>query len=48
VYARESPIQVAVALLALASFMISYASAKAEALHADTPRGLMRRHARSI
>jgi CDP-diacylglycerol--glycerol-3-phosphate 3-phosphatidyltransferase len=49
VYARESPVQIAIALLALlASFMISYASAKAEALHADTPRGLMRRHERAV
>jgi phosphatidylglycerophosphate synthase len=49
VYARESPAQVGVALLALlASFMISYASAKAEALQATTPRGLMRRHERAV
>lgn len=33
---------------ALASFMISYASAKAEALQVTPPRGLMRRHERSI
>jgi CDP-diacylglycerol--glycerol-3-phosphate 3-phosphatidyltransferase len=31
----------------LASFMISYASAKAEALQVTPPRGLMRRHERS-
>ena len=31
----------------LASFMISYASAKAEALQAAVPRGLMRRHERA-
>jgi phosphatidylglycerophosphate synthase len=49
VYARDSQAQVAVALLALlASFMISYASAKAEALQANTPRGLMRRHERAV
>ena len=30
-----------------ASFMISYASAKAEALHVAVPNGLMRRHERS-
>jgi phosphatidylglycerophosphate synthase len=32
----------------LASFMISYASAKAEALQVTPPRGLMRRHERSM
>lgn len=32
----------------LASFMVSYASAKAEALQVSPPRGLMRRHERSI
>lgn len=32
----------------LASFMVSYASAKAEALQVTPPRGLMRRHERSI
>ncbi len=31
----------------LASFMVSYASAKAEALQVKPPRGLMRRHERS-
>jgi hypothetical protein len=31
----------------LASFMVSYASAKAEALQVAAPRGLMRRHERS-
>ena len=31
----------------LASFMVSYASAKAEALQVEAPRGLMRRHERS-
>jgi CDP-diacylglycerol--glycerol-3-phosphate 3-phosphatidyltransferase len=36
-------------LLALcASFMISYTSAKAEALHVNPPRGLMRRHERAV
>lgn len=35
-------------MLALcASFMISYTSAKAEALHVNAPRGLMRRHERA-
>jgi CDP-diacylglycerol--glycerol-3-phosphate 3-phosphatidyltransferase len=47
-YARDSPLQVAVALAALlASFMISYMSAKAEALQVSVPRGLMRRHERA-
>jgi len=32
----------------LAAFMVSYASAKAEALHVTPPRGLMRRHERGI
>jgi phosphatidylglycerophosphate synthase len=32
----------------LASFMISYASAKAEALQLSPPRGLMRRHERAV
>jgi CDP-diacylglycerol---glycerol-3-phosphate 3-phosphatidyltransferase len=32
----------------IASFMISYASAKAEALKVDPPRGLMRRHERAV
>jgi CDP-diacylglycerol--glycerol-3-phosphate 3-phosphatidyltransferase len=49
VYAHESPAQIGVALAALlASFMISYASAKAEALQVATPRGLMRRHERAV
>ena len=48
VYARDQGWLVLVALLALhASFMISYASAKAEALRASVPRGLMRRHERA-
>jgi CDP-diacylglycerol--glycerol-3-phosphate 3-phosphatidyltransferase len=47
-YARDSPLQIAVALAALlASFMISYLSAKAEALQVSVPRGLMRRHERA-
>jgi CDP-diacylglycerol--glycerol-3-phosphate 3-phosphatidyltransferase len=48
VFEREHWVGVAIALLALqASFMISYASAKAEALKVDVPRGLMRRHERA-
>jgi phosphatidylglycerophosphate synthase len=31
-----------------ASFMISYTSAKAEALQVNPPRGLMRRHERAV
>jgi CDP-diacylglycerol--glycerol-3-phosphate 3-phosphatidyltransferase len=47
-FAHGSVIAVGIALTALlASFMISYASAKAEALHVATPRGLMRRHERA-
>jgi CDP-diacylglycerol--glycerol-3-phosphate 3-phosphatidyltransferase len=47
-YARDSPFEIAVALTALlASFMISYLSAKAEALQVSVPRGLMRRHERA-
>jgi phosphatidylglycerophosphate synthase len=49
VFARESVAAMVVALFALlASFMISYASAKAEALNTVLPRGLMRRHERAI
>lgn len=45
---RDSWWQLALALGALgASFMVSYASAKAEALQVTPPRGLMRRHERS-
>ena len=48
-YLRDSWWQMALALGAmLASFMVSYASAKAEALQVEPPRGLMRRHERSI
>ena len=48
-YLRASWWQMVLALAALlASFMISYASAKAEALQVSPPRGLMRRHERSI
>ncbi len=47
-HARDSLFQIAVALAALlASFMISYVSAKAEALQVSVPRGLMRRHERA-
>lgn len=47
-YLRDSWWQMALALGALlASFMVSYASAKAEALKVPAPRGLMRRHERA-
>src|SRR5262249_36053726 len=46
---RASAWQLAVVLGALlASFMVSYASAKAEALRVTPPRGLMRRHERAM
>jgi len=46
---RASWWQMSLALGAtLASFMVSYASAKAEALQVSPPRGLMRRHERGI
>jgi CDP-diacylglycerol--glycerol-3-phosphate 3-phosphatidyltransferase len=46
---RESSWQLALVLGAvLASFMVSYASAKAEALRVTPPRGLMRRHERAF
>ena len=48
IYARAVWWLVIIALFALqASFMISYASAKAEALRVSVPRGLMRRHERA-
>jgi CDP-diacylglycerol---glycerol-3-phosphate 3-phosphatidyltransferase len=48
IYAHATWWLVVVALLALqASYMISYASAKAEALQVKIPRGLMRRHERA-
>lgn len=48
IFLRTSEWQMALALAAtLASFMVSYASAKAEALQVAPPRGLMRRHERA-
>ena len=48
IFLRTSWWQMSLALAAmLASFMVSYASAKAEALHVAPPRGLMRRHERA-
>lgn len=47
VYFRDSVWWMLLTLAAmLASFMVSYASAKAEALQVSPPRGLMRRHER--
>jgi CDP-diacylglycerol--glycerol-3-phosphate 3-phosphatidyltransferase len=49
VYFRDSLPYMALALATLlACFMVSYASAKAEALHVSPPRGLMRRHERAV
>ena len=46
---RDSWWQLGLALAAmLACFMVSYASAKAEALQVTPPRGLMRRHERAM
>ncbi len=48
IFLRDSIWQMCLAMAALlASFMVSYASAKAEALQVSPPRGLMRRHERS-
>jgi phosphatidylglycerophosphate synthase len=49
IFLRDSVPLICLALASLlASFMISYASAKAEALQVSPPRGLMRRHERAI
>jgi phosphatidylglycerophosphate synthase len=49
IYYRESVPYLVLSLAALlACFMISYASAKAEALQVSPPRGLMRRHERAV
>src|ERR1043166_2446801 len=48
IFLRSSEWQMGLPLAAtLASFMVSYASAQAEALQGTPPRGLMRRHERS-
>jgi phosphatidylglycerophosphate synthase len=48
VHVRQSAVGVSLVLLALlGSFMVSYASAKAEALRAEVPRGAMRRPERA-
>ena len=46
-YRTEVWLMVLTMLALCASFMISYTSAKAEALQVDAPRGLMRRHERA-
>jgi phosphatidylglycerophosphate synthase len=49
IYYREIPVLLALALFALAgSFMVSYSTAKAEALQIDPPKGNMRRPERAI
>ena len=47
-YRTEVSLMVLTLAALVASFMISYTSAKAEALHVNPPRGLMRRHERAI
>lgn len=49
VYYREIPVLLIVTLIALiGSFMVSYSTAKAEALHVDPPKGSMRRPERAV
>ncbi|MBC7692675.1 MAG: CDP-alcohol phosphatidyltransferase family protein [Methylotenera sp.] len=49
IYYREIPVLQILALLALiGSFMVSYSTAKAEALHIDPPKGSMRRPERAV
>jgi phosphatidylglycerophosphate synthase len=49
IFYRENVAYMLLTMAALcASFMISYASAKAEALQVSPPRGLMRRHERAV
>ncbi len=49
VYYRELPVLLVFSLLALlGSFMVSYSTAKAEALQVDPPRGSMRRPERAL
>jgi CDP-diacylglycerol--glycerol-3-phosphate 3-phosphatidyltransferase len=48
IFYRGHPLFMLVALGAmLAAFMVSYSTAKAEAMHVEPPRGAMRRHERS-
>ncbi|MEO5969221.1 MAG: CDP-alcohol phosphatidyltransferase family protein [Bdellovibrionia bacterium] len=49
IYYREIPVLLVLALVALmGSFMVSYSTAKAEALHIDPPKGNMRRPERAL
>jgi phosphatidylglycerophosphate synthase len=49
VYYREIPVLLILSLFALiGSFMVSYSTAKAEALHVDPPKGSMRRPERAF
>ncbi|MDR3606335.1 MAG: CDP-alcohol phosphatidyltransferase family protein [Oligoflexia bacterium] len=49
IYYREVPVLMVLTLLALAgSFMVSYSTAKAEALHVEAPKGSMRRPERAL
>ncbi|MFN2451885.1 MAG: CDP-alcohol phosphatidyltransferase family protein [Candidatus Dormibacteria bacterium] len=49
IHYRDHPLLVALTLAALiGSFMVSYATVKAEALGVDPPRGLMRRQERAV
>jgi phosphatidylglycerophosphate synthase len=49
VYYREIPVLLVLSLLALAgAFMVSYSTAKAEALQVDPPKGSMRRPERAL
>jgi CDP-diacylglycerol--glycerol-3-phosphate 3-phosphatidyltransferase len=49
VYYREIPVLMLLAAMALiGSFMVSYSSAKAEAMHVDPPKGNMRRPERAV
>ncbi|HEX7229008.1 MAG TPA: CDP-alcohol phosphatidyltransferase family protein, partial [Candidatus Binatia bacterium] len=49
IYYREQPVLQLLALMALlGSFMVSYSTAKAEALHIEPPNGLMRRPERAV
>lgn len=48
-YFREQPLVLALAILAISgSFMVSYATAKAEAMQVTAPRGAMRRTERAV
>ena len=49
IYYREVPVLLALALLALmGAYMVSYSTAKAEALHISVPKGNMRRPERAV